>query len=218
MKYKAAGSLFLSLFLLAGANVVVAEESTAGQQPPAEEATGPAQALEEGMGKMLVFLQQEQKPEQQALEAFLSSEIAPFFDFPYMAKSASGAMYRHMSEDQRAHLAAVIKKQFLTTMAHRLGAYNSQRVKVLSQRISPNAYTGKVTAAVIGPRGYPSRLDFRFYKAQDGWKVYDVMANGQSAVLYYRRQFRGLMMPPRQYRGYGYGQAMGQEYYESRYR
>ena len=82
MKYKAAGSLFLSLFLLAGANIVVAEESTAGQQAPAEETKGPAQALEEGMGKMLAFLQQEQEPEQQALEEFLSSEIAPFFDFP----------------------------------------------------------------------------------------------------------------------------------------
>ncbi|MCB1882186.1 MAG: ABC transporter substrate-binding protein, partial [Gammaproteobacteria bacterium] len=51
---------------------------------------------------------------------------------------------------------------------------------------------------------YPARLDFRFYLAEDGWKVFDVAANGSSAVMHYRQQFRQMMrerMMP--YRGYG---------------
>ena len=218
MNLKVAGLLCLSLFLSAGTGIAIAEESTTDKPGSAESEPGPADELEKGMDKMLSFLQQEQQPDQEVLEAFLAQEIAPFFDFAYMAKSASGSMYRHMSEDQKAHLTAIIKKQFLETMAYRLGAYNSQRLKVISQRVSANGYTSKVTAAVIGPRGYPSRLDFRFYKAKSGWKVYDVMANGQSAVLYYRRQFRRLMTPPRQYRSYGYGQSGEQQYYQPSYR
>lgn len=218
MKFKTSGLLILSLFLFTGTGITIAEESALAKPESAESEAGPAEELEKGMGKMLSFLQQDQKPSQESMEAFLSEEIAPYFDFAYMAKSASGSMYRHMSDDQKAHLTAVIKKQFLETMAYRLGAYNSQRLKVISQRVSANGYTSKVTAAVIGPRRYPSRLDFRFYKARSGWKVYDVMANGQSAVLYYRRQFRRLMAPPSQYRGYGYGQTVEQQYYQPGYR
>ncbi|MEW8429523.1 MAG: ABC transporter substrate-binding protein [Candidatus Thiodiazotropha sp.] len=32
-------------------------------------------------------------------------------------------------------------------------------------------------------------MDFRFYRSEAGWKVFDVSANGNSAVAYYRRHF-----------------------------
>ena len=66
----------------------------------------------------------------------------------------------------------------------------------MSQRLNQDGRTGMVTTAISGPRGYPTRLDFRFYKANNGWKVFDVMANGQSAVIHYRRQFRQTMYMP----------------------
>jgi hypothetical protein len=35
------------------------------------------------------------------------------------------------------------------------------------------------------------------YRAEDGWKVYDVMANGRSAVAYYRQQTKRSPAPGR---------------------
>ena len=156
----------------------------------------PAALVEMGMGRLIERLQSKDL-DTAALRKFLDSDVAPYFDFAYMAKSAAGNMYRHMSEDQRARMEQRIKEEFLSTMVQRLVSYNNQTVAVLSQRMNPDGRTGMVTTAIRGPRGYPTRLDFRFYKAKEGWKVFDVMANGQSAVVHYRRQFRQTLYMPR---------------------
>jgi hypothetical protein len=41
---------------------------------------------------------------------------------------------------------------------------------------------------VLRPGAYPDKMTFRMYKAADGWKVYDVEANGRSVVAHYRTQ------------------------------
>ena len=45
-----------------------------------------------------------------------------------------------------------------------------------------------VSVGILRPSSYPSKLDFRMYRSDDGWKVYDVVANGRSASAYYRMQ------------------------------
>ena len=150
----------------------------------------PAMLVEQGMNKMLAFLNQEQRPGEETLMAFLDKEIALFFDFPYMAKSAAGPVYRHMDQDQRDRMSDNIQQQFLAAMTARLTGYDNQQVRVVSQRFGRGGYTATVSVAVLQPRGYPARLDFRFYRSKTGWRVFDVSANGQSAVIHYRRQFR----------------------------
>lgn len=158
-------------------------------------ANGPAAVAQSGLERLLGYLQNGDG-DLKHLGAFLNAEVAPYFDFAYMAKSAAGNLYRHMTEEQRRHLANKIKREFLATMVQRLGNYNKQQVRVVSERLSSDGRTGVVSAAIRGPQGYPARMDFRFYKSQDGWKVYDVMANGQSAVVHYRRQFRRSVYRP----------------------
>ena len=45
-----------------------------------------------------------------------------------------------------------------------------------------------VSVGVLRPGTYPAKLDFRMRRTGDGWKVYDVVANGRSASAYYRMQ------------------------------
>ena len=45
-----------------------------------------------------------------------------------------------------------------------------------------------VSAAILNPGTYPARMDFRLYRSGDDWRVYDVAANGQSAIVHYRRE------------------------------
>ncbi|BAO45388.1 MlaC/ttg2D family ABC transporter substrate-binding protein [Thiolapillus brandeum] len=155
----------------------------------------PAGLVQKGMSDLLARLQG-RDIDIHSLEEYLQEQVAPYFDFEYMAKSAAGNMYRHMSDDQKARMTQRIERQFLSTMVQRLVSYNNQDVQVMSQRMNPDGRTGVVTTAIRGARGYPTRLDFRFYKAKSGWKVFDVMANGQSAVIHYRRQFRQTMYRP----------------------
>ncbi len=159
-------------------------------------ADSPAALVQKGLSDLVARLQS-RNLDPRSLEIYLQEKVAPYFDFEYMAKSAAGNMYRYMSDEQKQRMSQRIERQFLSTMVQRLVSYNNQEIQVMSQRLNQNGRTGTVTTAISGPRGYPTRLDFRFYKAKSGWKVFDVMANGQSAVIHYRRQFRQTMyMPP----------------------
>jgi phospholipid transport system substrate-binding protein len=155
---------------------------------PQMEQPGPGQVLREGMGKLLKFMRQQERPGQQAIAAFLQSEIAPYFDFAYMSTWVAGPMNRRMNDAQRSELASSIEQLLLTTLAERLTSYRNQDVRFYPpRRVGDNEV--KVRVAILQASGYPANLDFRFYRGKTGWKVFDVAANGSSALTYYRQYF-----------------------------
>lgn len=166
----------------------------------------PAVQLRDGINKLLGFMERDDEPTLDELAAFLDQEIAPFFDFEYMASVAAGRAARYMSAAQQTRMVARLKAQFLTTLTERLSGYEGQQVKFLPMRLNRDGRTGQAGIAMLNPGRYPARIDFRFYKGKQGWKVYDVSANGQSVVAHYRREFRRMMRGggPEGQRGYGY--------------
>lgn len=164
----------------------------------------PAALLKDGMEKMLAFLGRTPRPSAPQIVAFLDSEVAPFFDFAYMARSAAGPIYQNMDEGQRARLEARLKEEFLGTLAARLADYDQQQVRYLPpRRVRGDRVTLSVAIDNAGP--YPAQIDFRLQRGADGWKVIDVAANGSSALAYYRNYFRQAMARgPAGPRPYGY--------------
>lgn len=156
--------------------------------PAAAQAGNPAHALRAGMNKLLAFLGGDEKPSPEALAAFLDAEIAPFFDFDYMAKSAGGRLYEQLDADRQQAMVDDVQHTFLVKMAEKLTAYDNQQVRFLPPRAGNDGRTATVSVAVLNPGSYPARLDFRLYRDAGQWRVYDVAANGQSAIVHYRRQ------------------------------
>lgn len=160
--------------------------------PPAASASQPgteaAQVLREGMDKLIGFLSEKEQPNKLQVAAFLDREIAPYFDFDYMAKWVAGPMWGSMSEEQRKDMASNIEARFLSTLATQLARYSGQQVRYFRPRASRGGAVS-VSVGILHPGTYPSKLDFRMYRAQDGWKVYDVVANGRSAAAVYRVEF-----------------------------
>ncbi|MCU0833273.1 MAG: ABC transporter substrate-binding protein [Chromatiaceae bacterium] len=147
-----------------------------------------ADTLREGMDKLLAFLGQEEKPNKLQVAAFLDRDIAPYFDFDYMAKWVAGPAYSSMGEAQRKAMAANLEARFLSALAAELAKYEGQQVRYLRPRITRGG-SASVGVGILRPGTYPSKIEFRMYKADDGWKVYDVVANGRSAAAFYRVQF-----------------------------
>lgn len=148
----------------------------------------PAEALRTGVDRLMGFLSTGERPSEDALAGFLDSEIAPFFDFEYMTESAGGRLYERLDADAQQAMVQDIKRSFLTKMAEKLAGYDDQQVRFLPPRAGNDGRTAQVSVAVLNPGSYPSRLDFRLYRAADQWLVYDVAANGQSAIVHYRNQ------------------------------
>jgi phospholipid transport system substrate-binding protein len=179
------------LSLLATASLQASPYYGYAQPPmraPQMEQAGPGQVLREGMGKLLKFMRQPERPSPQAIATFLQSEIAPYFDFAYMSRWVAGPMNRRMTDQQRIELAQSIEQLLLSTLAERLSSYQNQDVySYPPRRVGENEV--KVRVAILQANAYPANLDFRFYRSGNGWKVFDVTANGSSALIYYRQYF-----------------------------
>jgi phospholipid transport system substrate-binding protein len=148
----------------------------------------PLQQIREGVGRLTAFLGTGTRANPQQFMAFLEEEIAPYFDFDVMSRWAAGPLWRRMDPAQRAQMKQTLRRMFLGTLARNLANYRHSRIRYLpSRRGAPGKAT--VSLRAFQPNGIGMRLDFRMYHDQDGWKVFDVSANGQSAVVYYRDHF-----------------------------
>lgn len=151
----------------------------------------PDQVVRRGVDRLTGFLMGAQNPSPQAIRGFLDREIAPHFDFPYMARWAAGPMYRRLNAEQNARMTARLKDLFLSALAKNLGTFARPlpRVDVYPARATADGSQATVHARVVAAHGLLSGLNFRFYWNEQGWRIFDVSANGASAVAYYRRYF-----------------------------
>lgn len=174
-----------------------ARQYRAPAQAPVQ-APGPAMVLRHGLNKLMAFVAQDEPPASGEMMLFLEKEISPYFDFEYMAQWVGGGNWQRMSPQQQQQMSAQLQQMFLTALSQKLSKFGGQGFKVLRARPGQG---GEVTVpvAVQNPGGYPSRLNFRFYRSQSGgWRVFDVSANGSSALVYYRQHFNRTGYPSRQ--------------------
>ena len=156
--------------------------------PPNVQQT-PAAVLKQGIEQLTNFLAHGGGPNMPPLEVFLETKITPLFDFAYMAKWVAGAQARNMNPHQRVALQQKLRRIFLTVMVDKLAKYRHGRVQYL--RPVGNPQSGEVRLRVLAfqqSNPYPQRISFKMYRSAEGWKVYDVMADGQSALAFLRLQ------------------------------
>ena len=161
-------------------------------QPQLEQGENAAAVLKQGMENLLAFLRQSPPPDPVQLAAFLEAEVAPAFDFTYMARAAAGPLYRNMDDAQQQRLEQKLKEMFLGTLAERLAAFDRQQVSYLPPRRG-RGNRATLSVMIQNPAGYPAKLDFQMLRGDEGWKVVDVAANNTSALAFYRNYFRQAM-------------------------
>ena len=151
----------------------------------------PDQLIRQGVDRLVGFLMGSPDAGAAAVRRFVELEIAPYFDFGYMAQWAAGPLHHRLDARQRGMLAVKLRGLFLDALSRHLGALDRPlpRVDVFPARPGRTMSEARVYARVLPERRPPVRLEFRFYWAGQGWKVYDVAANGASAVGFYRRYF-----------------------------
>jgi phospholipid transport system substrate-binding protein len=152
----------------------------------------PAQVLRSGIELLTGYLDRSSNIPPPQLQAYLEEKIVPYFDFERMAYWTAGPLNRKLDSGQKDQLRVMLKNRFLTAMAEQLSHYQNSRIQYL--RPKGNIYSGEVTLGVrVFSRNQPPvQVDFKLYQGRDGWKVYDVVANGMSALNHYRKEFTGI--------------------------
>jgi len=172
-------------------HVINATNYPAYYQAPITDTLAPATIVRTGITKLTGFIRSGAAKNPIKAQTFLETEVAPYFDFNYMARWAAGPAWRSMSPAQRKQLQSRITESFMTTLSQKLGRYSNQQIRYFTPR-GQGRNDVRVSAWIMQPNGIPTKLEFRFYKAEDGWKIFDVKAAGRSAVVYYRSQFNKL--------------------------
>jgi phospholipid transport system substrate-binding protein len=158
-------------------------------EQPSQLSEHPGVVLREGIEKVLAFLEGGGANKRDKLVNFVERELAGYFDFISMARMSLGPRARYMNREQRKEAVSYLRGMFLNALVRQLAAYEPGRVQYLPPRGNPYSNEMVLTVRTYARNGYPHQLDFYFYRGRDGWKVYDVAANGLKATSVYREQF-----------------------------
>ena len=161
---------------------------------PQTDISAPAHIVKTGITKLTKFIRSGAAQNPKQARTFLEAEVAPYFDFNYMSRWAAGPAWRNMSPEQRASMQRQLTSAFMTTLVQKLTSYTNQPIRYFTPR-GQGSDDVRVSAWIMQPNGIPTKLEFRFYKSQDGWKIFDVKAAGNSAVVYYRSHFKHMYYP-----------------------
>lgn len=151
--------------------------------------THPGAIIKAGINKLRRFIKSGRAQNREQAQAFMMTEIEPYFDFEYMTRSAAGPVWRRMSPQQRATAQDKLKNAFMNTLAQRLLTHSNQPIRYYSPR-GQGRNDVRIHASIMQASGIPIRLEFRFYRREGEWKIFDVKVGGNSAVAHYRNQFR----------------------------
>ena len=149
-------------------------------------AKGPSGVLRQGIIEIRTYLARNKRTTPNDLARFVEDRIAPYFNFTYMTQSSLGPTWRRISPADRNHAKAMLRQNLLVRLTEYIADYRAARIDVLSAHGGNSRGEMVVPVRIQRQNAPPMSLNFRFYKDKAGWRIFDVSANGQSAVIFYR--------------------------------
>lgn len=149
--------------------------------------------LEGKIDRVLDVLEQEELSDREK-RGKIEDIVDPVFNYDLMAKLAMGP--KHWPE-----LSADQKKTFVERFVRRMKDSYFDKISMYSSDTGarfdygkPQSSGGKVRVPVTAAAGDEKvEIMYKFYESRDGWKVYDVEADGVSIIKSYRSQFNEVL-------------------------
>jgi phospholipid transport system substrate-binding protein len=126
---------------------------------------------------------------QQKIFALAEEKILPNFDFDRVCRMVLGKNWKSASPEQQAVFQKEFRSLLLRTYAVALGKYKNQVIEYKPMRAEPDAKNVSVKTEILQPGGQPIAVDYSLVRAENGWKVYDIVIESVSLVTNYRSQF-----------------------------
>lgn len=130
-----------------------------------------------------------QSGNQQKIYALAEEKILPNFDFDRVCRMVLGKNWRTATPEQQASFQKEFRSLLIRTYASALSKYKDQVIEYKPLRAEPGAKNVSVKTQILQPGGQPIAVDYSLVKADNGWKVYDIVIESVSLVTNYRSQF-----------------------------
>ena len=145
----------------------------------------PVQAIQSAIVKFNKLTMATYSPQTASL--LVDKEIAPLFDFDYIAKEVLLAINTHFGADEAAFFSNKLKNNITTTLLTKLGQTHSTTLRFISARpvINNNII---VRLQVGGYYSFGFYIDLLFHQSQNGkWQIFDIVLNNDSLINYYQK-------------------------------
>ena len=126
---------------------------------------------------------------QQKIFAVAEEKILPNFDFDRVCRMVLGKNWKSATPEQQAAFKKEFRSLLLRTYASALGKYQDQVIEYKPLRMEAGATNVTVKTQILQSGGQPIAVDYSLVKANEGWKVYDIVIENVSLVTNYRSQF-----------------------------
>lgn len=176
----------------AGPSPASAKEAAASS--PAPNGAAAARAVVESMHEVLLGCMQE--ADQLGFQGRYDRMVAALgeaFDLPFMARTALGATWKELTEQQRTDFIDLSGRLSAARYADNFDSYAGQRFETRSEQPAARG-TIVVLTELIQPEDRNVRFDYRLRKVQGRWRVIDILLDGKISELVLRRsQYRSLV-------------------------
>jgi phospholipid transport system substrate-binding protein len=113
------------------------------------------------------------------------------FDFSDMSERSLGSAWTQASPAQQQEFIRLFSALIANAYLSRIEQYAGEPITYLGEKVDGDE--ASVQSRVVTPKGSEVGLDYRLYRADSRWAVYDIYVEGISLVGSYKAQFNRIL-------------------------
>ena len=114
------------------------------------------------------------------------------FDFTDMSERSLGSAWTQASSAQQQEFVRLFSTLIANAYLSRIEQFGGEPFTYVGEKI--NGDEASVQSRVVTPKGSEVALDYRLYRADSRWAVYDIYVEGISLVGSYKAQFNRIIL------------------------
>lgn len=173
-----------------GAALAVLTLTLAGAMSAAAAGAGGAQQLVEqtidDLRSAVTADEQTLKQDPDKAVSLVDRIVSPHIDIQRVGQWVLGRYWRTATPEQRTAFVKAFRGMLLRTYAVHVVDYSDVQIDYLPVRSDPGSSRAMVRTQITRSGAPPMEVDYRLYRRDGVWKVYDVIADGISIVATFR--------------------------------
>ncbi|MHB1012781.1 MAG: Tgt2/MlaC family protein [Desulfobacteria bacterium] len=123
--------------------------------------------------------------------ARLREAVAPYFDFPEMAKRSLGIYWKERSPSEREEFIRLYRELLENSYAGKIESYRGEKIVYGKETVDPPYAV--VRTGIVTTKGEEIPVNYLLLQEGNRWRIYDVVIEGISLVNNYRSQFGSIL-------------------------
>lgn len=129
------------------------------------------------------------KANQEHMYDLVNELVLPHFDFEKMSAWVLGKNWRDANKEQKKRFTEEFSRLLVRTYSRAIYDNIDQTINFLPIRGTPADDKVTIRTEIPQEAGFPIPIDYKMYKKDSDWKVYDVVIDAISLVSNYRSSF-----------------------------